>query len=63
MEALDEYKITSIVVPGKDYITVLKKVIGRKRDHSSNNFGDLNKNPILDTIIYDIEFPDGCVEE
>ena len=50
------------MVSGKDYIPVLKKVIGRKIEHSGNLVGDSNKNPIIDTRIYEFEFPDGRVE-
>ena len=51
------------MVPGKDYIAILKKVRGRKRDHFFNLVGDPNKNPILYTKIYELEFPDIHVEE
>ena len=51
------------MVPGKDYIAILKKVRGRKRDHFFNLVGDPNKNPILYIIIYEPEFPDIHVEE
>ena len=51
------------MVPVNDYIYVLKKVRERKRDHSSKTVYALNKNPILDTIIYEFEFPDRRVEE
>ena len=62
VEALDEYIGTHAVLPGKYSIPVLTKVIGRKRDHPGNLAGDRNKNPTLDTIIYEIEFPYGNVE-
>ena len=62
MKVLVKYIETQLVVSGKDYIPVLKKVIGRKIEHSGNLVGDSNKNPIVDTRIYEFEFPDGRVE-
>ena len=49
------------MVPGKEYIHLLKKVRGRVRDHSDNLVGNINKKPILETRIYDIDFTDGRV--
>ena len=51
------------MVPGKDYIAILTKVRGRKRDHCGNIVGNPNNNPIIDTIIYELELIYGCVEE
>ena len=50
METLNKYIGTHIVVPGKDSIPVLIKVIGRRRHQSINLVSNLNNNPILDTI-------------
>jgi hypothetical protein len=38
-------------------------VVGRKRDYDGKPVGTSNSNPILDTRVYDVEFPDGHVEE
>ena len=35
----------------------------RKRDEDGNPMGRENKNPILDTRLYEVEFPDGRTEE
>ena len=35
------------MVPGKDYIAILTKVRGRKRDHCGNIVGNPNNNPII----------------
>ena len=43
------------MVPGKDYIPVLTRVISSKRDHYGNLSGDPNNKLILDTIIYELE--------
>jgi hypothetical protein len=38
------------------------KVIARKRDADRNPFGIASTNPILDTQIYEVQFPDGHTE-
>ena len=63
VEDLEKYIGTHDIVPGKYSITVLTKVIGRKKGHSGNLVGETNKNPIQGTIIYEIFFTDGRVEE
>ena len=60
---MEQYIGTLIMVPGKYCITVLTKVISRNRDHSYNLFGDPNRKPILDTIIYELDFTHVRVEE
>ena len=42
---------------------MLSKVIGCKRDHHGRPIGQAHDNPILDTRVYEIEFPDGHVAE
>ena len=54
MKYLDKYKVTYVIVPGKDSVTVLMKVIGRKRDHSGNLVGMLNNKHILEKIISEL---------
>ena len=51
------------MVPGKDYIPVLTRVISSKRDHYGNLSGDPNNKLILDTIIYELESTYWRVEE
>jgi hypothetical protein len=63
MEALDGYINAQVILPDKDGIPVLTKVKSRKRDSEGNPVGDQNDNPILDTRVYELEFPDGRVEE
>ena len=53
-----------LVLPSKDgERQVLTKVISRKRDADGKVVGKSNSNPILDTRIYQVEFPDGAVAE
>ena len=38
------------------------KVKGRSRDLNGNVIGTFDTNPILNSIVYDVEFPDGAVK-
>jgi hypothetical protein len=42
---------------------VKAKIIGRKRDQDGNLIETYNNNPILNTIVYLAEFPDGTISE
>ena len=63
LEALDEYIGAQVVIPGRDAQPVLAKVKKRKRDSLGLPTGQHNPNPILDTRVYELEFPDGRLEE
>jgi hypothetical protein len=63
LEALDEYIGVEVVIPGRDAQPVLATVKKRKRDPSGMPSGTPNPNPILDTRVYELEFPDGRLEE
>ena len=39
------------------------KVIGRSKDNTGATYGTYNENPLLNSIIYDVEFPNGEVRE
>jgi hypothetical protein len=61
-ETLDHMLAAEVVLPKGDYQFV-GKVIGRKRDVNGNPVGRASNNPILDTRVYEVEFPDGSVSE
>ena len=63
LEALDTYIGAEIVIPDRDAVPVLAKVKKRKRDAADQPIGEANSNPILDTRVYELEFPDGHIEE
>ena len=63
LDSLDQYINAKVVIPGRDGIPVLGKVKGHKRDAAGNPIGSSNPNPILDSCIYELEFPDRRVEE
>lgn len=61
-EAYDKYIAAEVCLP-KNGEEVLAKVVGRKRDHDGNPIGKANANPILDTRLYQVIFPDGETSE
>ena len=54
----DNYLGAEVVLPKGDDM-VAGKVVRRKRDSGSKPIGQENKNPILDTCVYEVEFVDG----
>ena len=63
IEALLNYIEAKIVVPGKYSILVLAQVKLRKRYALGSPIGKDNRNPILDTRVHELEFPDGRVDK
>ena len=65
LDQLDQYIGANVVIPGTTtgVEPVLAIIKGRKRDHNGNPIGNSNENPILDTRVYQLEFPDGRIEE
>jgi len=61
-ETLDKL-LSAEVVLSKGDLQYVGKVINRKRDLDGNPIGRANTNPILDTRIYEVEFPDGTIAE
>ena len=54
----DNYLGAKVVLPKGDDM-VAGKVVGRKRDSDGKPIGQENKNPMLDTHVYEVEFVDG----
>ena len=63
LEALNNYIGEEILLSGKYAIPVLDKVRKQKRDANNLPIGVANSNTILDNRIYELEFPDGQIEE
>jgi len=61
-EVLDNLLSAEVVLP-KDGLQFIGKVVGRKRDSNGELIGRANSNPILDTRVYKVEFPDGTINE
>ena len=40
-----------------------EKVKGRAKDYDGNSIGTFDINPILNSIVYDVEFPDGAIKQ
>lgn len=47
----------------KEDVLVPEKVIGCKYDPSGNSIGCAHSNPIIDTRVYKVQFPDGHVKD
>ena len=39
------------------------RVISRSKDADGNTIGTYDTNPLLNTVVYDVEFPDGAIKE
>jgi hypothetical protein len=62
LDDFDKYISAEVLLPKGDEM-VLGKVIGRKRDIDDNPIGVANSNPILGTHLYEVQFPEGVIEE
>jgi hypothetical protein len=60
-EANDKYISARVWLPNPEGVAMAAKVMGRKRDQDGQLIGRSNKNPVLDTSLYDVEFDDGRV--
>jgi len=61
-ETYDKFTSAEVILPKGDY-QYIARVLGRKRDSTGQPIGRYNKNPILDTIIHEVEFPVGSIHE
>ena len=51
---------TNISLSDEDFIAMIKR---RKRDINGKPIGIYNDNPLLNTKLYEVDLPDGAVEE
>jgi hypothetical protein len=58
----DEFTGAQIFLPHGDRAEITK-VIGRKRNRDGNLIGHRHINPIIDSRIYIVEFPDGSIKD
>ena len=63
MKDLDKYIDAKVLLPNQEGMEVLCTVKGRKRNAEGVAIGEYHQNPILDTHIFQVEHPDGRVEE
>ncbi|MGH3053527.1 MAG: hypothetical protein ACRDL7_00940, partial [Gaiellaceae bacterium] len=61
-DSYDKYLEAHVILPQGDSL-ISGHVIGRKRDVNGNPLGISHRNPILDSRVYNVQFPDGHVEE
>jgi hypothetical protein len=62
IDAFDKYIGAQLDLPLQDAMAAAT-VVGRKRDSEGNLVGSSNANPLLDTRVYEVVFPDGSTEE
>jgi len=63
LNQLEEYIGANVVFPGKEGVEILCTIKGIKQDSNGVPIGVKNQNPILDTRVFHVQFPDGHVEE
>ena len=63
MEELDNLIGSQVKLPDKGGIPLLVTMKKRKRDSRRQPVGRADNNPVLDSSIYELEYPDGRVEE
>ena len=61
-ETYDNYISAQVLLPKGDSL-VSGQVMKRKRDENGNPIGKSNSNPLLDTRVYEVQFPDGTEQE
>ena len=59
----DRYIESEVLLPRNGEELSSAKVISRVKDKNGKVKGSYNKNPILDTRVYDVMFPDGTVSQ
>jgi hypothetical protein len=62
VDAYDKYIGAQLCMPLNDAMTEAK-VVGRAKDESGNPLGVSHTNPLQDTRVYEVEFPDGTTVE
>jgi len=62
-EELYDTLISAEVMLPQNGILCLAKVTSRKRDEQGNLVGTAHHNPVLDTRVYEVTFPDGATNE
>ena len=63
LKQLDAYIGAKLVVPGQDSVPVLPTIFKRKRYSQGLAVGKVNTKPILDSRMYEFEYPQGRIEE
>ena len=61
-QTYDQYISAEVMIPKGDGL-VTAKVLARKHDRDGNPIGIGHTNPLLDTRVYEVQFPDGHTEE
>ena len=52
-----------VLLPQDGGVSEPGQIIGRSKDHTGMTSGKQNDYPLLDTRLYDVQFPDGSIEK
>jgi hypothetical protein len=61
-ETYSQFTYTEVILLKGDYWHIAR-VLGQKRDGDSNLLGRYHPNPLLDTSIHEVKFPDGNIQD
>ena len=62
-EEFETYLNAEVLLPQNGAHMRSAKVIGRAKDFDGMDIGSYNPNPLLDTRVYEVMFPDGAIEQ
>jgi len=63
IETYDEYINSEVLLPREGEHMQVARILKRSTNDNGALIGNANKNPILDTRVYDVMYPDGAVEQ
>ena len=63
LEDLDKLIGAELILPQNGTEMKSGKVIGRLTDRKGRPVGTYNANPLMDTRVYEVEFPDGLIQQ
>ena len=61
-QSVSDLLINAEVLLPQGESTQMAKVVRRALDENGNTIGTFDSNPVLNTLVYDVEFPDGSVK-
>ena len=62
-DTYDQLVGAEVALPDKDGKSVMCRVVMQVRDNEGNGVGSTSDNPLTNTSLYEVEFPDGHSEE
>ena len=62
-DTYDQFLGDEVEIPDSSGMTAMARVMKRVKDKDGNGVGTVTPNPLTNTSLYEVEFPDGHVEE